>query len=402
MQNNYDVIIVGAGVGGVFSALRIALEHKAKTLLIDLGAGPAKRRRQLEGWLGSFPAGDGKLYPNDLDQILDLVDGRKAKPAAKWVTDIMGQANPMKLIKDSIPSSLIQKKIKSLDFEIKQNNYYQWKPDSIHKLSKLINSDIETNPNIEFSFNNEVYKIMKKRGLFQISTQNGDFYAKKIILAVGRSGWRWATKTYKELGICANDDYAKFGMRIELSCQYMKDFNRSHCSIVRPDLELGPFSWNGTIIPEDHADLVISAFRSNEERWRTEKVSFSLIGKRYYKDQGCYQSDRLAKLAYLLFNDRVSKERVRLFLRNKSQLSLLPEYSWLVSSIKEIEAFIPNIMTKGFFHIPHILPLPAEVRLSPNLESEMDNLFIVGESAGIRGIMGAAISGTIAADSACK
>lgn len=402
-SERYDVGIIGAGVGGAFAALRIAQNYPStKTIIFDFGRPPGKRRRQLEGWLGCFPAGDGKLYPGDFEKVLDLVDGRKAKPASKWVIDTLGEVNPMKLITDHLPNAATQKRIKDAGFELKKNNYYQWKPESIHQLSRLISEQIEKTSNITFSFDNEVHKIIKKKGVFLVSSSNGEFACKKIIMCVGRSGWRWANNIYKELGISVNDNYATFGVRLEMSAQYLKDFNKSHCTLVRDKIEVGPFSWYGSVIPEDHADLVISAFRSNEERWKSDKVSFSLFGSHYYKDKGCFESERLGKLAFILFNDRVSRERVKIFMKDSSQLSLLPEYVWLKSVLPELESIIPNLISRGYLHVPNILPMASEIRLGTNLESEVDGFFVAGESAGVRGIAAAAAMGAICADSICR
>lgn len=401
--NIKDTAIIGAGVAGAFASLRFAEKYPdAKAILFELGTRPQKRKRQLEGWLGCFPAGDGKLYINDFEKVHDLVDGRKVKPIQKLILDLFGEAGPIKLTKDTHPNVAAQKKLKEAGFEIKCNDHIQWKPDSIHQLSRNISEAIDSVGNVEFSFDNEVHRIFKKKGVFHINTENGDFAAKNLILCVGRSGWRWATKLYKELGLAVNDDHAKFGVRVEISSQYLKDFNRSHCTLTKDNLEIGPLSWSGTIIPEDHADLVIAAFRSNEERWKSDKVSFSLIESRTFKDTGCYQTDRLAKLAYLLFNDRVSKERIKIFMKNASQLSLLPEYNWLTARFNELDSLIPNLINKGSFHVPNIMPVASSIRLGTNLETEMDGLFVAGESAGITGILAAATMGTIAADSSCK
>lgn len=400
--DKFDIGIIGAGVAGAFAALRLAQNHpNTKAIIFDLGRPPGKRRRQLEGWLGCFPAGDGKLYSNNED-ILNLVDGRKAKPAFKWVLDTLSEVNPMKLIKDSMPHVALQKRIKEQSFEIKTNDYYQWKPDSIHQLSRYISETIETNENIKFSFDNEVFKITKKKGYFHINSSDGEFVCKKLIVCVGRSGWRWVTKLYKELGISANDDYAKFGIRMEIPGQYVKELNKSHCSLVKSDLEVGPFCWNGTVIPEDHADLVLSSFRSNEDRWKSDKVSFSVISSVFFKNNGCYETDRLAKLAFLLFNDRVSKEKLRMITKNLSQLCLLPEYNWLNETIENLDKIFPNLLAKGSYYVPDISPMASQIKLGANLESELDGFFVAGESSGIKGIMGAAITGCIAADSACK
>ena len=99
MSNCYDVGIVGAGVAGAFAALRIAERYsKVKTVVFELGRPQGKRRRQLEGWFGCFPAGDGKIYPGDLESVLDVVDGRKAHHINSWVMEKFGEVNPMKFV----------------------------------------------------------------------------------------------------------------------------------------------------------------------------------------------------------------------------------------------------------------------------------------------------------------
>ncbi len=402
-MNKFDIGIIGAGIAGAFAALRLSEQHpNLKAIIFDLGRPPGKRRRQLEGWFGCFPVGDGKIYTNDLDAVSNIVDGRKAKPANNWVMSKFDEINSLKVIKDSLPQVALQKKIKELNFNIKNNNYIQWKPEYVHSLSKNVASIIEKSGNVQFSFDNEVYQITKKKNSFVVSSAEGEFICNKLILCVGRSGWRWVSNLYKDLGIIADNDYANFGIKVEISSQYMKEFNKSHCTLSKDKLEIGPFSWSGTVIPEDHADVVIAAFRSNEERWKSEKVSFSITSSRYFKDEGVYQTDRLSKLAFLLSNDRVSKEKIKTLIKNNNQLSLLKEYDWLLDVLKEVEVLIPQLSNRGYFHIPDISPLPAKIKLSSNLESEVEGLFVAGENAGIKGILAAAIMGSVCADSACK
>lgn len=403
-EKKFDVGIIGAGVAGAFACSRIAENYPStKTVLFDIGRPPGKRRRQLEGFLGSFPGSDGKLYVNDKDRVGEIVDGRRLRAAHAWVTEMLEAAGPKKITKDPLPSATAQKRVKDNNFEIISNPYIQWKPESVHELSKIMADTLEIQKNFEFSFDNEVTKIIKKKGGFLVATAaNGDYFCKKIILCVGRSGWRWATALYKDLGITVEDDIAKIGIRLEMNAANLKDFNKSHCSLVRSDLELGPFSWNGTIIPEDHSDLVISAFRSNEPRWKTDKVTFSLIYNKEFKGAGVYQAERLGKLSFLLFNDRVSRERVKAILKKDTQLNLIPEFDWLEKALTETEKVIPSIINKGYFHVPHIIPIASKINLNPNLESEVEGLYVAGESSGISGILAAALTGTICADAVCK
>lgn len=414
---NYDVGIIGAGVAGAFAALRLIEQtSNAKFVLFDIGKKPGKRRRQLEGWFGSFPNSDGKLYERDLDRVSELTGDKPVQNLNGWLNKHLKKFSQMKVINTKRPN------LKTLDlaakngFKVDFEDYVQFKPENIHGISKFIADQLENSSSLEYSFDNEVFDITKSNGQFILNTQNGEFTCNKLIFCPGRSGWRWAAKVYRDFGIIQEDKFAKFGMRIEISSQYMKEFNKSHCTLTNDrGIIVGPLSWFGTIIPEDHSIpegdypgatensyLSISAFRSNENRWKTDKVSFSLIGNRPVKDSGWYQTDRLAKLAFLLSEDRVGKEKIKPFLKGKSELSKIPEYQWLVQEITELAKVIPNIIQRGYFHVPDIIATPPEILIGNNLETEVENLFVAGESAGIRGIRAAAIMGGIAADSVNK
>jgi uncharacterized FAD-dependent dehydrogenase len=406
VNKTYDVGIIGAGVAGAFAALRAAENFKdSKVILFDLGRPPGKRRRQLEGWLGCFPTGDGKIHVDNVLDVMTVVDGRKARPVDKWVHSKLEEAGPMKIIKDKLPQVAVQRKATSMGFDIYKNDYIQWKPESVHKLSKIMSERIIDNGNVDFSFDNEVFQILKKDNAFELTTHQGDFKCKNVIIAVGRSGWRWANEIYHSFGIIDSDDYAHVGIRIECASQYMKEFNKSHCSFFREDLEIGPLCWDGTVIPEDHADLVVSAFRSNEERWKKmgkDKVSFDIIGRRYFPGEGIKQMERLAKLGFLMFNDRVGREKIKKIIKKESSLSQIPEYDWLIGVIEELEELFPSLINRGYYHCPTIQAQTAPILLGPDLGTDVENLYVCGESAGFIGIGAAAISGVIALDSALK
>ena len=399
-MQKFDIGIIGAGVSGVFAALRIAEKHKStRAILFELGKGPGKRRRFLEGWLGCFPQGDGKIYTNDIDKFINK---KQAVPASKWVFNQLNEVNESKLIKSKSPIASTQAKIKELGFDLEVKNYYQWEPESIHQLSKVVAEKIEAIGNVELSFDNEVFNIVKRGNVFVVSSAEGEYTCKKIILCAGKSGWRWINALYKNLELLDNDNVAMFGIRAEIGTQYLKDFNKSHCTLTRNDLQIGPICWNGSVIQEDHADLTISGFRSNEDRWKTDKAFFSIIGLRKFEN-ATMQTDRLAKLAFLLGNDRVAREKIKPFTKLQSQLNLIPEYAWLNDSIKEIEKIIPAIISRGYFHYPDIITMTSKIKLKPTFESEiLDGFFVVGESASVYGICGAAVSAVIAVENIIK
>ncbi len=403
-MNNFDVGIVGLGVAGAFAALKIAQDNKdIKIIGFDVGRPPQKRRRQLEGWLGCFPNSDGKLYSNNIDKVLSIADDSKLASAYLYVNEILSNVGDFKVKKDKLPSLSISKKLKKIGYNISLNDYIQIFPKEIHNLSKQIAKYLINHKNMKFEFDNEVQTISKDKDIFTVITEKGEFFCKKLIIAAGRSGWRWCNSLYKDLGIVSDDSTSNFGIRIELDSSYLKGWNSSNCTLQKNDVEIGPFSWGGTVIPEDHLDLAISSYRSNENRWKTDKVSFNLIGKRNFPNKGFEQTDRIALLTFILANDRVIKEKVSLLFNGKSKTSILPEYNWVKDAVLELAEAIPELPSKGYFHVPTILPMPAKINIKKNLESvDIDEMFVVGEAAGISGILSAAVMGGIAGNEICK
>jgi uncharacterized FAD-dependent dehydrogenase len=349
-----------------------------------------------------LPNSDGKLYLNDITKVSELVGTRRINAANNFFSKILSQTGKFKTVKDKGPSSSLEKKLSKNSFNLVLNDYIQLYPKDIHVLSKNIADMVEQAGNTTFNFDNEVKKVYKQKGTFVIVTDEQEFRCKKLIVAVGRSGWRWAKDLFTDFGIVDSNDTAKFGIRVELSSPHMKDFNKSNCTLLKNDLEIGPLSWYGTVIPEDHLDVAISAFRSNENRWKTDKVSFNLIGNRPFPQSGFEQTDRISKLTFVLSNDRILKEKVSYILTGKSKISIIPEYDWLKDAILDLESVIPDLSSKSYFHVPTIIPAAPKINIGNNLSSEVDGMFVVGESAGIHGILAAGLMGVISADQACK
>jgi uncharacterized FAD-dependent dehydrogenase len=414
--NEYDIAIIGGGVSGIFASLRLAEKYKnLKVVVFEFGPPPPtclrqdpihvkRRRRQLEGFFGCFPTGDGKVYlEEDNDKVLSIVDGRRVKTIKDWVSDQLSEVKKPTLVKSKQPLSYIKKGAIDNGFDFIQHTYDQWNPEDIHQVSKLSIDKIEDAGNIYLNFDTEVFGFMKVGKKFTINSSQGDFVCKKIILGAGRSGWRWVHNLYNKLGILQPSNIATYGIRVEMPASQMKDFNKCHCSFVSDGLKIGPLNWYGSIVQEDHEDMTVAAFRSNENRWKTDKVFFSLYRNIEVKTDPCEYVDRIAKLSHLLSGDRVGREKIRSFVRGDGDLVAMPEYNFIKDSVKEAEKVIPNILNKGYFHVPDIeMTNVNKINIASNLETEIDGLFVAGESAGLKGIAAAAISGVVAAESAVK
>lgn len=426
-MSSWDIGIIGAGVSGVFAALRLAEKHKhLKVVVFEFGPPPPnclrrdpikekRRRRQLEGWFGCFPTGDGKVYlEEDAERVSTIVDGRRVRAFKDWFASQLSEVNANKLAKNKNPSANVKKVAIENGFDLKVHSYEQWVPDQIHKLAKISAEKIEAAGNVFLSFDTEVYEFLKVGRKFVVHTSQGDFNCKRLILNVGRTGWRWANKQYKKLGLLQSEySPLKYGVRVEMPSSALKDFNKSHCSLTNGDLEVGPLHWMGSIIQEDHEDMTIASFRSNEFRWKSDKAFFSVhrtipFEQAYRPNRGVIPAntyeyiDRVAQLSHELSGRRVGREKITNFSKKLGDLAQMPEYDWVMKTLRELEPIFPHLISRGYFHVPDIDTNISSINIASNLETELEGLFVAGESAGIKGIAAAGITGAAAAEGAAK
>ena len=306
--------------------------------------------------------------------------------------------NSSEYISSKIPNQSVLDKISENSFSFIPHTYQQWFPDQIHALTRSFVEKIENH--VDLKFDTEVFSILKKDNVFRVLTSDGEFSCKNVLLCTGRSGWRWIQNLYKDFDILSDkkNNYSTYGFRIEVPSSIMSDFNESHCSLKNKGLKIGPLNWHGTVIQEDHVNMTIAAFRSNEKRWETEKVSFSVYGKIKNPGNGWQESARLAEISYVLAEQRVGKEKIKQFLKGSSQNSYISEYDWIKDEIAVLDEIIPGLIEKGSFHVPDIEINSPTVEISTNFQTDLKGLFVAGENCGLKGIGAAAFSGVLASE----
>lgn len=385
----YDIAILGCGVAGATAAYALRQSQKS-VALIDVGMPPLKRRRQMEGWLGLLPSSDGKLFLNDIDHCFFNKD-----VAFGQVQDLLSHAGSFKINESEKINNNFIKTAQSNDFSIEYYNWMQLYPKDIHQLSRYMNSQIENLDNYCQYFEVEISDVFHDNDIYTIDFgEDGQITAKKIIVALGRSGWRTAHHIFKKFNLIKDNTKAKVGVKIETKSDNLKEFKNSILKLKSDHhrITLGPFLSNGTVIPEDHIEMAQASFRSNEKRWESTYTTFDLI-QEFDTPDAFTMVDRLSKLTWLLGNDRIIKESTTYITNGKSKLFQLEEYQFLRSSFQTISNLFPEILERSYYYAPLIVPEAAEIELDSNLQSNMPGLYCIGESARIPGLLGAMISG---------
>ena len=104
-----------------------------------------------------------------------------------------------------------------------------------------MSDQIYGNNNIKCRFDSEVCDIEYIDNQFILSTDISKFSCKKVLLATGRSGWRWNKTIFDKFGLKYNNDIAKYGIRIETDSNNLKQLNKSSCKLFKDGLRLVHF-----------------------------------------------------------------------------------------------------------------------------------------------------------------
>ena len=249
MQKQYDVIIIGAGPGGIFCAYEL-LDKKPdlKVLVIEKGRSIEKRtcpKRVTKQCVGCKPcsittgfAGAGAFSDGKLSLSPD-VGGN--------LPDILGYEETLKLIRESDDIYLkfgADTNVYGVD---KQTEIREIRRRAIVANLKLVECPIRhlgteegykiyaklqqhlLEEGAQLIFNTMVEEILIEAGrAVGVKTDKGDtYYAKEIVSAVGREGADWFKDKCEEIGIETTPGTVDIGVRVEVRDEVMQFLNEN-------------------------------------------------------------------------------------------------------------------------------------------------------------------------------
>lgn len=249
MENQYDVIIIGAGPGGIFCAYEL-LDKKddLRVLMVEKGRSIEKRqcpKRVTKQCVGCSPcsittgfAGAGAFSDGKLSLSPDVGGNLPA---------ILGYEKTEELIKESDGIYLkfgadtnvygvdkqeeireIRKKAINANLKLVECPIRHLGTEEGYKIYEKLQHHLEEK-GVTFKFNTMVEDILVEEGTaVGIRTNKEEtFYAKEIVSAVGREGADWFKDKCQEIGIETTPGTVDIGVRVEVRDEVMQFLNEN-------------------------------------------------------------------------------------------------------------------------------------------------------------------------------
>lgn len=431
-----DVIIVGAGPGGIFSAYELIKREPSLKIAVFESGNPLEKRRCpidgdkvktcincktcaiMSGFGGAGAFSDGKYnITNDFGGTLfEHIGKQQAIDLMKYVDEINlkhgGEGTKLYSTAGTKFKKLcIQNKLKLLDASVRHLgtdiNYVV--------LENIYN---ELKDKIEFHFNTPVENMEILENGYRIFCKEGSFDCEKCIVSVGRSGSKWMESVCKDLDIPTKSNRVDIGVRVELPAvifSHLTDELYESKIVYRTEKfedNVRTFCMNpyGIVVNENTNGIVTANGHSYEDpEKQTENTNFALLVAKHFsepfKDSNGY-GESIARLSNMLgggvivqrFGDlvrgrRSTEKRVQEGLVTPT-LSATPGDLSLVLPKRILDGIIEMI-----YALDKIAPGTAnddtllygvevkfynmEVDIDENLESKYKGLYIIGDGSGV-------------------
>lgn len=435
----YDVVIVGAGPAGIFAALEFTKAKELRTCIIDRGHDIDRRDRKadiLSGWGGAGAFSDGKLtlspdIGGDLNAIIPEQDARKLlRRVDKMWLDYSG---PLKIYGADLDEvaeidykaqiaglKLIHSEVRHLGTEMCPLVLTRMRDAMREKVDVKVDTMVK-------------HLLVDNGRVTGVELSTGKVIeADYVIVAPGRVGADWLAKEAERLHLKTAANPVDIGVRVEVPAAITDSLTRA---VYEPKLIYQSKSFddkvrsfcvcpNGEVVMERHNGITSVNGHSYAKK-KTRNTNFALLVSTSFTEpfhEPITYGKYVASLANLLSGSiivqrlgdlesgrRSTEARIERGLTSPTLSEAIPgdlsfvlpyrHLSGIVEMLHALDHLAPGIGGR------HTLLYGVEVKfyssrlqLSANLETEITNLFAIGDGAGVtRGLMQSSASGVLAA-----
>ena len=448
----YDVIIVGAGPGGIFSAYEVAKKKPDLKIAVFEAGNELKKRKCpidgdkvkscincktcaiMNGFGGAGAFSDGKYnITNDFGGTLyEYIGKEKAIKLMEYVDQINveygGQDTKMfSTAGSSFKKVCMQNKLTLLEASVRHLgtdiNYVV-----LENLYNLLKDKMD------FFFNEPVQKVEIIDGGYRVSTEKQQAEGTKCIMSVGRSGSKWMEDVCKDLAIPTKSNRVDIGVRVEIPAvifEHITDELYESKIVYRTEKfedRVRTFCMNphGIVVNENTNGIVtVNGHSFEDPSKKTNNTNFALLVAKHFsepfKDSNGY-GESIARLSNMLgggvivqrFGDlergrrstkqRIEEGTVRPTLNaTPGDLSLvLPKriLDGIIEMIYALDKIAPGMANDDtLLYGVEVKFYNMEVELDENLETNHKGLYVIGDGSGVtHSLSHASASGVYVAD----
>ena len=452
---NYDVIIVGAGPCGIFTALEFKkIDPNKKILILEKGSSISKRicpKRKTgvctdckpcnitTGFAGAGAYSDGKLSlsPDVGGNLPKYIGYEETKSLIDYVDriyiDFGADEKVYGLDKEKEIEEIRKKAIRS-NLKLVECPIRHMGTEEGYNIYSKIEKHLES-INVELNFRNPVKDIIldENRNIKGVIADK-EYYSDKVVIAVGREGSDWLRNLCIKHNIDTETGDVDIGVRVETRNEIMEELNEamyeSKLIYYAPtfDDKVRTFCANpGGEVSTEYYDgglAVVNGHSYKSEDLKTNNTNFAILVTKHFTkpfNSPIEYGMHIAKLGNMLSGNRVLVQRYgdykrgrrtteeRLYRNNiiptlkdavPGDLSLVLPYR-IMKDIDEMLIALDNVAPgiaseETLLYGVEVKFYSNRVIVDRNFQTNIKGLYVGGDGAGItRGLMQASINGVL-------
>jgi len=447
MKNIYDVVIVGAGPAGIFTALEIASKSpELSVLIVDKGRSIEKRKCPARitgkcvdcnpcgitfGWSGAGAFSDGKLSlsPEVGGRLLEYFSEDESMKLINYCDNIY-----MKFGANEKIYGLNSDKVDEIKYESSKHNIRLVEcpvrhlgTELAYEVLKSMYHHLIDNTNTEFIGLCEVGEILiednKATGVL-LKTREGTVKvnAKYVVVAPGRGGAEWASKEAIRHGIEVTNNAVDIGVRVEVPNSVMDHLTKDlyEAKLVYYSDTFGnkvrTFCMNpGGVVSAEHYDdntiAVVNGHSYSDQKLRTTNTNFAMLVSTSFTEpfnQPIGYGKYIAQLGNMLTGGGIMVQRLGDLLKGRrtddNRLSksttiptlksavpgdlsfVLPQrhLTSIVEALKAFDKIAPGLYSKNtLLYGVEVKFYSSKFSTNDKFETSVNNLYTIGDGAGI-------------------